>query len=127
MLLNLLSNIKQLILIPLNKSDSMTLNEILKNHEKGVLYAHILEDFNKHPLIVDANNNVLSYPPIINGTLTEVTPFTTNLFIDVTGTDKKAINYVLNIITTALAERGGKIFSTIINECKDYRYIQAEH
>ncbi len=102
--------------IPLNKSDSMTLNEILKNHEKGVLYAHILEGFNKHPLIVDANNNVLSYPPIINGTLTEVTPFTTNLFIDVTGTDKKAINYVLNIITTALAERGGEIFSTIIND-----------
>jgi len=102
--------------IPLNKSDSMTLNEILKSHEKGIAYAHILEGFDKHPLIVDTNNNVLSYPPIINGTLTEVTPFTTNLFIDVTGTDKKAINYVLNIITTALAERGGEIFSTIIKD-----------
>jgi len=59
---------------------------------------------------------VLSYPPIINGTLTEVTPFTKNLFIDVTGTDKKAINYVLNIITAALAERSGEIFSTIIKD-----------
>lgn len=102
--------------VPLNKTDSMTLNEILERHEKGIDYAYILKDFDKHPLIVDANNNVLSYPPIINGTLTEVTPFTTDLFIDVTGTDKKTINYALNIIVTALAERGGQIFTTTVND-----------
>ncbi len=34
---------------------------------------------------------------------------TKNLFIDVTGTDEKTINEVLNIVVTALAERGGKI------------------
>jgi phenylalanyl-tRNA synthetase beta chain len=98
--------------VPLNKVESMTLSEILKDHEKGQDYAFILKDFKKHPIIVDKNNNVLSYPPIINGTLTEVTPFTSELFIDVTGTDKKAVNYVLNIISTSLAERGGVIHST---------------
>ncbi len=101
--------------VPLNKVESMTLSEILKRHEKGIDYAHILEGFNKHPLIIDAYNNVLSYPPIINGSLTEVTPFTKDLFIDVTGTDKKAINYVINIVATSLAERGGQIFTTTIN------------
>ncbi len=100
--------------VPLNKIESMTLSEILKQHEKGVDYAHLLEGFDKYPLIVDSNNNVLSFPPMINGSLTEVTPFTTDLFIDVTGTDKKAINYALNIVTTALAERGGQIFSTTV-------------
>ena len=102
--------------IPLNKVDSMTMTEILKNHEKGIDYAFVLEGFDKHPLIVDKNNNVLSYPPIINGTLTEVTPFTTDLFIDVTGTDQKAINYALNIIVTSLAERGGQIYSTTVDD-----------
>jgi len=102
--------------IPLNKFESMTLNEILDHHEKGVDYAHILKDFDKHPLIVDKNNNVLSYPPIINGSLTEVTPFTTDLFIDVTGTDRNAINYVINIVATSLAERGGHIYSTTIKD-----------
>ena len=102
--------------VPLNKVESMTLNEILKRHEKGIDYAFLLEGFDKHPLIVDKYNNVLSYPPIINGTLTEVTPFTTDLFIDVTGTDRKAINCVLNIITTSLAERGGQIYSTKVND-----------
>jgi phenylalanyl-tRNA synthetase beta chain len=100
--------------VPLNKIESMTLSEILEKHEKGIDYAHLLKDFDKHPLIVDSNNNVLSYPPIINGSLTEVTPFTTDLFIDVTGTDIKAINYVINIVTTSLAERGGQIFTTTV-------------
>ncbi|PNX48331.1 MAG: phenylalanine--tRNA ligase subunit beta [Thermoplasmata archaeon M9B1D] len=102
--------------VPLNKVESMTMNEILEKHEKGVDYAHLLKNFDKHPLIVDKNNNVLSYPPIINGTLTEVTPFTTNLFIDVTGIDQKAIKYALNIVTTSLAERGGQIYSTIVKD-----------
>jgi len=107
--------------VPLNKVESMTLSEILERHEKGIDYAHILEGFDKHPLIVDANNNVLSYPPIINGSLTEVTPFTTDLFIDVTGTDKKAINHVINIVTTSLAERGGHIYTTtVIDNSKSY-------
>ena len=107
--------------IPLNKVESMTMTEILKNHEKGVDYAHILQDFDKHPLIVDKYNNVLSYPPIINGSLTEVTPFTKELFIDVTGTDEKAINYALNIVVTALSERGGQIYSTVVkDESKTY-------
>ncbi|MDH7517564.1 MAG: phenylalanine--tRNA ligase subunit beta [Candidatus Thermoplasmatota archaeon] len=102
--------------VPLAKVESMTLREILKKHEKGVDYAHLLEGFDKYPLIVDSNNNVLSFPPIINGSLTEVTPFTKDLFIDVTGNDRKAINYALNIVVTALAERGGKIFSTTVKD-----------
>ena len=102
--------------VPLAKIESMTLQDILKKHEKGIDYAHLLEGFDKYPLIVDSYNNVLSFPPIINGSLTEVTPFTTDLFIDVTGTNRIAINYALNIVTTALAERGGHIYTTIVND-----------
>jgi len=102
--------------VPLGKIESMTMAEILKKHEKGVDYAHILEDYDKHPLIVDSEDNVLSYPPIINGILTEVTPFTTDIFIDVTGNDQKAINYALNIVVTALAERGAQIYTTVVKD-----------
>ena len=100
--------------VPLNKVESMTMSEILRNHEKGIDFAHLLKDFEEHPLIVDKNDNVLSYPPIINGSLTEVTPFTKDLFIDVTGTDKKVVRYALNIVASALSERGGEIYSTEI-------------
>jgi phenylalanyl-tRNA synthetase beta chain len=100
--------------IPLAKDEPMTLREILHKHEKGIDYASLLTGFDRYPLIVDSQNNVLSFPPIINGSLTEVTPYTKEIFIDVTGTDRKAINYALNIVTTALAERGGTIYQTTV-------------
>jgi len=100
--------------VPLAKVESMTLKDILLKHEKGIAYAHLLKDFTVYPLITDSYDNVLSFPPIINGILTEVTPYTTDLFIDVTGSDLKAVNIALNIVTTALAERGGTIHTTTI-------------
>ena len=95
--------------VPLAKEESMNLREILQRHEKGVDYAFILEDKDRYPLLVDSRGEVLSFPPIINGTLTTVTTETRNVFIDVTGTDLHAIKGALNIVATAMAERGGKI------------------
>lgn len=100
---------KEVSFIPLAKTERWDLDEIIKRHEKGVDYAHLLEGKKKYPIILDANNDVLSFPPIINGTLTTVTTFTKNLFIDVTGTDHKAVKGALDILVTALAERGGSI------------------
>lgn len=97
--------------VPLAKNEEMNLNQILLNHEKGKDYAHLLEGKELYPIIFDANREVLSFPPIINGRLTTVNEETKNLFIDVTGTDLKAVNGALNIIVTALAERGGQIGS----------------
>jgi len=89
----------------------MDLEEILDEHEKGQKYAWILEDEDKYPIIKDSKGKVLSFPPIINNQLTEVTEDTTDIFIDVTGKDKQTVQKALNILTTALAERGGKIES----------------
>lgn len=97
--------------VPLAKSEPMDLQQILEQHEKGVDYAYILEGKDRYPLLVDSRDNVLSFPPIINGTLTTVTEDTTRVFIDVTGTDLGAISGALNIVATAMAERGGKLRS----------------
>lgn len=102
---------KSIRFVPLAKTQEMDLKEILQYHEKGIEYAHLLKDKEKYPIIIDANSEVLSFPPIINGTLTTVTEKTENIFIDVTGLDYNAINYCLNIVSTALAERNGKIES----------------
>ena len=97
--------------VPLESTQEMTLNEILYEHKKGAEYAHLLEKFDKYPLIVDSNDNVLSMPPIINGELSKLTEETTNILVDVTGTDEKAVNYALNIIMASFAEVGGKLKS----------------
>ena len=101
--------------VPLAKDEEMDLQEILEKHEKGKDYAYILDGHDKYPLLVDSNGNVLSFPPIINGTLTTVTERTTRVFIDVTGTDLDAITGALNIVATAMAERGGKVRSVMVN------------
>ena len=99
--------------IPLDYNKPMTMDEILKEHPKGVKFAYILESKDKYPLILDSNDNVLSFPPIINGELTRVTETTKDLFIDVTGLDE-TVNIALNIISTSLAERGSSIESVLV-------------
>jgi len=93
----------------------MNLEEILLLHDKGIEYAHILEGKDVYPIIFDNNNEVLSFPPIINGVLTTVTDDTENLFLDLTGTDFKAVNLALNILSTTLSDMGAKIESVTVN------------
>ena len=88
---------------------AMNLEEILLLHDKGIEYANILEGKELYPIIFDSNDEVLSFPPIINGILTTVTDETKNLFLDLTGTDLNAVNLALNILSTTLSDMGAKI------------------
>ena len=97
--------------IPLDYTEEMTMDEILEKHQKGRDYAKIVKDFPLFPLIVDKDDNVLSFPPIINGELTRVTIDTKNILLDTTGTDKRAVGVAVNIICTAMAEAGATIES----------------
>jgi len=90
------------------------MDEILKRHEKGVEFAFILEGFDRYPLIVDKDDNVLSFPPIINSALTTVTHNTKNIFIDVTGTDLNLVTNMLNLVATGMAETGASLYSIIV-------------
>ena len=100
--------------IPLEKNSKMTPQEILTEHDKGKDYAHLIENFDKYPLILDKDDNVLSMPPIINGELTKLREDTKNIIVDVTGTDEKAVNQTLNIICSSFAEVGGEIKSMTV-------------
>lgn len=93
----------------------MNLEEILLLHDKGIEYSHILEGKDVYPIIFDNNDEVLSFPPIINGVLTTVTDDTENLFLDLTGTDFKAVNLALNILSTTLLDMGAKIESVKVS------------
>jgi phenylalanyl-tRNA synthetase beta chain len=107
--------------VPLGKTEEMDLGEILAKHEKGVDYAPILEGKELYPIIQDSEGQVLSFPPIINGTVTEVTEATGDIFLDVTGTDFRTNCVVLNIIACALADRGGKLEAVEV-QYKDKTY-----
>ncbi len=100
--------------IPLDFTEPLSMRDILEKHPKGIKFANILQEFEKYPLILDADGNVISFPPIINGELTRVTMETTDLFIEVTGLDP-AVSIALNIVLASLSERAGMIETVIID------------
>ncbi len=103
---------------PLGFEEKMTPRQILREHPKGKEYGHLVIGKGKVPVLLDENNNVISMPPVINSnTIGKVTEKTRNLFIDVTGLKIEDIMTALNVIVTALADRGGTIESVTI----DYR------
>ena len=103
--------------IPLAREDAMSISDILAHHPKGVDYAHLLEGMDRFPLIVDSNDDVLSFPPIINGDHTTVTNQTRDFFVDVTGWDERACEASLMLVCLQLAQRGGTIHSVEISTC----------
>lgn len=114
-----LADPKSIRFVPLAKTEEMNMEEILEKHEKGKDYAHLLRGCSKYPVIQDKDGKVLSFPPIINGALTTVTTGRHNLFIDVTGMDRKAVKGALDIVCTALAERGGRIVDVLMHDGED--------
>ncbi|MBW2979169.1 phenylalanine--tRNA ligase subunit beta [Candidatus Woesearchaeota archaeon] len=97
--------------IPLDFTEKLNLKQILKRHPKGKQYSWIIEQFNRYPILIDEKNQVLSFPPIINSQETgKVSVKDSELFIEVTGTDEKAVSLACNIFSQALFDRGFKIY-----------------
>ncbi len=87
----------------------MSGRQILESHPKGVAYAELLADHKRYPVLIDAKNQVLSMPPIINSEETKVRQGTTRVFIDVTGISHAAVIKSLDTLVCSLAEIGGAI------------------
>lgn len=100
--------------VPLQGTEPMTPREILAQHPKGQAFAHLVQD--KAPLLVDSLGQVLSFPPIINGTLTTVTERTRDVLVDCTGLDERAVTKALHLVVTQLAEQGGRVESVAVLE-----------
>lgn len=97
--------------IPLEMDREMTGLQILQRHPTGRDYAHLLAGKTKFPIFIDAKNEILSMPPIINSQLTgKVTEKTKNIFVECSGEDFEILKKCLNIVITTLAEMGGKVY-----------------
>jgi len=97
--------------IPLESDKEMSGLQILQKHPAGREYADLLAGKTKFPIFIDADNNVLSMPPIINSQLTgKVTEQTKDVFVECSGFDFEILNKCLNILITSLADMGGKIY-----------------
>jgi phenylalanyl-tRNA synthetase beta chain len=101
--------------VPLEQKSSQTIKSILKTSNIGKDYGHILEGVKRYPLVIDSKDNVLAFPPIINGNITKVNANNTNLFIEITGNNRKTVEDILAILAITLYDAGFELQNVTIN------------
>jgi len=105
--------------IPLTSKKELTISEILKDTDVGKDYGAILGNSPKVPLILDANQKTVSFPPIINAAITTITTKTKNLFVEVTGINKEDAEDMLSVVATILQSAGFTLESVQISGAKN--------
>lgn len=95
---------------------AMTGRQILADHPKGPPYAALLDGCDRYPVLVDANGQILSMPPVINSESTKVKVGSARLFIDVTGPSLAAVANSLRMLVSSLIELGGVAFSVEMSD-----------
>lgn len=93
--------------VPLGMQEEMSYKDVLVKHEKGREFAHLVGD---EAVMIRDEGGVFSFPPIINDEKTRVTTETENVLIESTGTCMETVKRTVNIIATALADRGGDVY-----------------
>lgn len=113
--------------LPLESNKEMTGRQILRGHPTGRDYADLLKDFEVFPIFVDANNEILSMPPIINSEKTgKINESTKDIFIECSGHNLYYLKKCLNIIVASLYEMGGKIYAMEIKDSKGGNFISPD-
>ncbi len=102
---------KQFSFIPLEQTNPFTVDDILNQLQVGRDYGDIVNQSGKFPMLIDSNNNVVSFPPIINSNLTKVNLKTKDLLIEVTSTNAKSGQDMLSILSYELNDMGFDLFS----------------
>ncbi len=97
---------------PLDSEKTLNGKQILRQHPVGIEYANLLKANDVYPIFVDAQNKILSMPPIINSEETgRITKKTKDIFIECSGFETYFLNKALNILAQTLYLMGGKIYT----------------
>ncbi|MDW3631408.1 MAG: phenylalanine--tRNA ligase subunit beta [Nitrososphaeraceae archaeon] len=104
--------------IPLDQTRPFKFKEILSDLEVGKKYSSLLKNLHQYPTIADRNNQILSFPPIINSNNTKINNKSNNLLLEITGTNLETCKSILAILAYYLYDEGYEIFSGIIHDDK---------
>ncbi len=102
--------------VPLGSDNETSFAEILERHSKGVEYGYTVargRGRTMYPYLKDSEK-ILSMIPIINSKATAVRESTTALFIDITGTDRRAVERALDILACSFIDQGCEVHPCII-------------
>ncbi|MFH1238308.1 MAG: phenylalanine--tRNA ligase subunit beta [archaeon] len=110
--------------LPLEARQEMTGMQILRGHPVGREYANLLEGAEVFPIFIDANDKILSMPPIINSQETgRIDEKTREIFIECSGHNLAYLKKCMNIIVATIYEMGGKIYEMNIKDSKGGNFV----
>ncbi len=95
-------------MVPLGSHTKSSFSDILKNHQKGIEYSHIIGG-KMFPFLEDSSGNVMSLIPIINSELSKVADPATDLLVELTGTSQNAVESALNMLACAFIDMGADV------------------
>lgn len=104
---------------PLGRDTVHTAAELMQIYESDKhlsRYLPIIRDSDVYPIIYDAEDHVLSMPPIINSEHSKITLETKNVFIDTTATDDTKLQIVINMVASMFSEYCAEPFT--IEPCR---------
>lgn len=98
---------EQISFIPLNQTKQMNGSELMTFYEHDAnlgKYLNIIRSSPVYPVILDADGIVLSLPPIINSNHSKIKVSTTNVFLELTATDRTKLEIVCNMMVTMFSQ-----------------------
>jgi phenylalanyl-tRNA synthetase beta chain len=101
--------------VPLRGSRAMSFAEILEGHAKGEEYGYTISRNGNadYPFLMDSEK-VLSLIPIINSNATRTTARTRSMLVDVTGTDRNAVDDAARMTACMLIDMGAEVLPASI-------------
>lgn len=105
---------KDIKFTPLNQTQEMDGEELMtfyEKHQQLGKYLHIIRDSPVYPVIYDSNRTVCSLPPIINGDHSKISMDTTNIFIEMTATDRTKLEIVNRMMVTMFSQYTSEPFT----------------
>jgi phenylalanyl-tRNA synthetase beta chain len=109
--------------VPLGMEKSLSLREIIKEHPKGQEFGYIVENYDRFPFLTDSQDEVLSFPPVINSDrIGAVEIGDANLFIELTGTDLPSLLLTASIVACDLSDSGYTILPVRVEYPYDTPY-----
>lgn len=92
--------------VPLHSKDTMSMRAILEETPVGRKYGSILRGAQAMPVILDADGQVVSFPPIINSALTTLSEGAANLLVEITSVGKTYAEEMLSVVAAILQGAG---------------------
>jgi phenylalanyl-tRNA synthetase beta chain len=104
--------------VPLDSSQAISIKEILRSTEVGKKYSHLLGKTNEFPVLLDAAQEVVSFPPIVNSKNTRLDNRSKGIFVEITAIDPRVADLVSAIYASTLYDMGFKIYHVTLTEAR---------